>query len=180
MKLTKDCVLVVVDVQEAFRNVIKEFDEIAAQISIAVQGFQTLGLPIIITEQYPKGLRETCGEILSVADENVQVIEKITFSSYNEPKFVEALTKLNVKQVVVCGLETHICVNQTVDDLLANNYEVHLLKDCVTSRFHYNKQIGLSKMTASGAINSSVEMALFEIMIDAKHAKFKEIQKLIK
>jgi nicotinamidase-related amidase len=180
MKLSKNCVLVVVDVQEAFRNVIKEFDEIAARISIAVQGFQALGLPVIITEQYPKGLRETCGEILGVVDGAAQVIEKITFSSYGEPKFVEALEKLNVNQVVVCGLETHICVNQTVHDLLANNYEVHLLKDCVTSRFHYNKQIGLSKMTASGAINSSVEMALFEIMDDAKHTKFKEIQTLIK
>ncbi len=180
MKLTKDCVLIVVDVQEAFRNVIKEFDEIAARISIAVQGFQILGVPIIITEQYPKGLRNTCGEILSVAEDTAQVIEKLTFSSYGEPKFVEALEQLNVKQVVVCGLETHICVNQTVHDLLANNYEVHLLKDCVTSRFHYNKQIGLSKMTASGAINSSVETALFEIMQDAKHAKFKEIQRLIK
>ena len=180
MKLTKNCVLIVVDVQEAFRNVIKEFDEIAARIGVAVQGFQILGLPIIITEQYPKGLRETCGEILSVADDTAQIIEKLTFSSYGEPKFVEALEKLNVKQVVVCGLETHICVNQTVHDLIVNKYEVHLLKDCVTSRFHYNKQIGLSKMTASGAINSSVEMALFEIMEDAKHAKFKEIQQLIK
>jgi nicotinamidase-related amidase len=100
MKLSKDCVLVVVDVQEAFRNVIKEFDEIAARISIAVQGFQALGLPVIITEQYPKGLRETCGEILSFADGNVQVIEKITFSSYDEPKFVEALEKLNVKRFI--------------------------------------------------------------------------------
>jgi nicotinamidase-related amidase len=180
MKLNKNCVLVVVDVQEAFRNATKEFDEIAARIAVAVQGFQILGVPIIITEQYPKGLRETCGEILSITDETVQIIEKITFSSYEEPKFVEALEKLNVTQVVVCGLETHICVNQTVCDLLANNYEVHLLKDCVTSRFHYNKQIGLAKMTASGAINSSVEMALFEIMRDAKHAKFKEIQRLIK
>jgi nicotinamidase-related amidase len=180
MKLTRDCVLVVVDIQESFRFAIKDFAEIAKKAAVAVKGFQILNVPVIITEQYPQGLRHTCGEVLMVANEKAEIIEKTTFSSYGEPKFVEALKKISPKQAVVCGLETHICVNQTVHDLLANNYEVHLLTDCVTSRFESDKQIGIAKMTKSGAINTSIETALFEIMGDAKHERFKEIQQLIK
>jgi nicotinamidase-related amidase len=180
MKLTRDCVLVVIDIQESFRFAIKDFAEIAKNAAVAVKGFQMLNVPVIITEQYPQGLRHTCGEVLMAANGKAEIIEKTTFSSYGEPKFVEALKKLSPKQVVVCGLETHICVSQTVHDLLANNYEVHLLNDCVTSRIEANKQIGIAKMTASGAINTSIEMALFEIMGDAKHERFKEIQQLIK
>ncbi len=180
MRLTRDCVLVVIDIQESFRFTIKDFAEVAKNSAVAVKGFQMLNVPVIITEQYPQGLRHTCGEVLMAAKGKAQIIEKTTFSSYGEPNFVEALKKLNPKQVVVCGLEAHICVNQTVHDLLANNYEVHLLNDCVTSRAEYNKQIGIAKMTKSGAINTSTETALFEIMQDAKHERFKEIQQLIK
>ena len=85
-----------------------------------------------------------------------------------------------VRQVVLCGLETHICVNQTAHDLLANDLDVHLLTDCVSSRYGHDKQAGLAKMQESGVIPSSVEMALFELMRDAKHEKFKEIQNIVK
>ena len=85
-----------------------------------------------------------------------------------------------VSQVAVCGLETHVCVNQTTHDLLHLGFEVHLLADCVVSRSRADKKIGLRKMLGSGAVPSSVEMALFEMMRDARHEKFKQIQHLIK
>lgn len=176
----ENTVLVVVDIQEAFRNVIKNFEKIAKRTALAVEGFQSLNVPILITEQYPKGLGHTAKEILEKLSEDFQAIEKSTFSSFDEPNFVDKLNETKAKQVVVCGLETHICVNQTVHDLLANGFQVQLLTDCISSRFDSDKKIGLKKMSASGAVNSSLEMALFELLVDSKHPKFKEIQNLIK
>jgi nicotinamidase-related amidase len=177
---TENTVLVVIDIQEAFRSVVEDFTPIASRSALAVKGFQTLNIPILVTEQYPKGLGRTAEEIIAVLPNDFQFIEKTTFSSFGEPNFVSELEKLKAKQVVVCGLETHICVNQTVHDLLANNFQVHLLSDCITSRFAQDKKVGLKKMTANGAVNSCLEMALFELMQDSKHSKFKEIQQLIK
>ena len=97
-----------------------------------------------------------------------------------EPESLEKLTALNISQAVICGLETHVCVNQTAHDLLGHGLEVHLLIDAVCSRSRVNKKAGLRKMFASGVVPSSVEMAVFELMRDAKHEQFKQIQDLIK
>lgn len=170
----------VVDIQEAFRDVIADFAAIAQRASIAVRGFQILGVPVIVTEQYPKGLGKTADEIKQVLPEDFEVFEKTAFSSCGAEHFVAKLEELGVKQVVLCGLETHVCVNQTAHDLLDRGFQVHVLCDCVTSRFEYNRLAGLAKMQRSGVIESSIEMAFFELMRDAKHEQFKEIQKLIK
>src|SRR5437870_5524196 len=103
--------LVVIDVQAGFRPIISEFAKTAANIAIAVQGFAQLGVPILVTEQYPKGLGHTVNEIASVLPETAKVIEKTSFSSCGSAPFVENFS--GVEQVVVCGLETHICVSQT-------------------------------------------------------------------
>jgi nicotinamidase-related amidase len=109
-----------------------------------------------------------------------EFIEKTAFSSCGATAFNERLEALEVKHVIVCGIEAHICVNQTVHDLLDAGYVVHLAVDCISSRLEQNKQAGLAKMRQSGALPSSLEMALFELMRDAKHSRFKEIQKLVK
>ena len=172
--------LVVVDLQEAFRGAIPDFPLIAERASIAVRGFQILGLPIIITEQYPKGLGRTTEEILFSLPDDFEPIEKTTFSSCGASPFYEKLRESNVSQVVLCGLETHICVNQTAHDLLTKAFEVHILHDAVGSRFDTDKQTALSKMQMNGVVPSSVEMALFELLRDSKSEQFKEIQNLIK
>lgn len=172
--------LVVVDIQEGFRAVIPDFAKLAARVAIAVRGFQLLDLPILVTEQYPKGLGRTADEIKQALSVDTQAYEKTAFSSCRASDFVDKLTEFGVKQVVLCGLEAHICVNQTAHDLLERGFQVHLLCDAISSRFEYNRLAGLAKMTRSGAIESSVEMALFELMGDARHPKFKEIQALIK
>ena len=172
--------LVVVDIQEAFRDVIPDFVTIAQRASIAVRGFQILGVPVVVTEQYPKGLGKTADEIKQVLPEDFEVFEKTAFSSCGAGQFIEKLEELGVKQVVLCGMETHVCVNQTAHDLLDRGFQVHVLCDCVTSRFEYNRLAGLTKMRRSGVIESSIEMAFFELMRDAKHEHFKEIQNLIK
>jgi len=170
----------VVDFQEAFRSPINDFAQIASRISIAVRGFQMLNLPVIVTEQFPKGLGRTSEEILFSLPPDFEVIEKTAFSSCGADAFVEKLRATGATQIALCGLETHVCINQTAHDLLSENYEVHLLTDCVSSRFTQDKETALRKMQASGVVPSSVEMALFELMRDAKHEQFKEIQDLIK
>ncbi len=172
--------LVVVDIQEAFRNAIPDFAVIASRASMAVRGFHILGVPVLVTEQYPKGLGRTAEEILMVLADDDAVFEKTAFSSCGAEPFAAKLTELGITQVVLCGLETHVCVNQTAHDLLDRGFHVHLLTDCVGSRFEHDKLAGIAKMQSSGVVPASIEMALFELMTDAKHEKFKEIQALIK
>lgn len=173
-------VLLVVDVQEAFRNPIGNFAVIASNIARAVSGFEILSLPIILTEQYPKGLGPTAEEIRFSLPDEFEAIEKMTFSAFGSADVRIRLEGSGAKQVLLCGVETHVCINQTAHDLLAAGCDVHLLTDCVGSRFDHDKLAGLEKIKAAGVVSSSVEMALFELMGDASHEKFKEIQALIK
>lgn len=173
-------VLVVVDLQEAFRSPIPDFAIIVEKTSIAVRGFAILDVPIIVTEQYPKGLGRTADEILLSLPDTAETLEKTAFSSCGANSFSEKLKALNAKQIVLAGIEAHICVNQTAHDLLNEGYQVHLLQDCVSSRTTHDKHTGIEKMRMSGVIPSNVEMALFELMRDAKHEKFKEIQAFVK
>ena len=172
--------LLIIDMQEAFRASVKDFDKFAQRIVVAVKGAQLLNLPIIVTEQYPKGLGHTAQEIAEALPPDLEILEKTTFSSCGAQHFKEQLQQRDIKYVLVAGIEAHICVNQTVHDLLAADFKVHLLTDCITSRNKRDRKPAVAKMQASGAISSSVEMALFELMRDAKHEQFKAIQGLIK
>jgi isochorismate hydrolase len=166
--------------QEAFRSAIGDFALIASRIPIAIRGFMALGVPVLVTEQYPRGLGKTAEEITLTLPTDFEIVEKTSFSCCGEPAFVQRLQDAGVKQVAICGIETHVCVNQTTHDLLEMGYQVHVLTDCVGSRFEHDKQAGLAKMTSSGAVASSVEIALFEMMRDSKNPCFKDIQALVR
>ncbi len=166
--------------QEAFRTKIEIFSEVAQRIATMAKAAELLQLPIVVTEQYPKGLGHTAKEIMDVLPDDLEIIEKTTFSSCGVEPFQSQLNKLEAKQIIVCGIEAHICVNQTVHDLIAAGFQVHLLTDCIASRVKENKKIAIRKMELSGAIPSSLELAIFEIMRDAKHEQFKAIQGLVK
>lgn len=170
----------VIDVQEGFRGSIPDFAQIAANISLFLRGAKILDVPVIVTEQYPKGLGRTADEILLALDADTDPLEKTAFSSCGATGFVSSLKELEIEQVIVSGIEAHICVNQTVHDLLDAGFQVHVLTDCVSSRFEVNKSVALNKMFQSGAVPSTMEMALFELMRDAEHEHFKEIQGLVK
>ena len=169
--------LIVVDIQEAFRNAIPTFPIVASRASIAVRGFSTLGVPVIVTEQYPKGLGPTAPEL---AGKLGTVPAKTAFSCGECGELFEGLEKKGIHRVLVCGIEAHVCVNQTAHDLLTRGFQVHLLTDCVCSRFEHDQAAGLAKMKASGVLPSSIEMAFFELMRDSKHPKFREVQELIR
>ena len=172
--------LAIIDVQEAFRQHIPDFAEVAARCALVAHAARLLGLPFVVTEQYPKGLGRTAPEIRAVLPEDFEPIEKTAFSSCGAKRFVEQLEHAGARQVVLCGIEAHDCVNQTAHDLLARGYRVHLLTDSISARAEHNKQVGLQKMRQSGALPSSTEMALFELMRDARHEQFKAVQKLVK
>lgn len=172
--------LVVIDMQEAFRSSIHEFSETATRIARLIEGVRLLKLPILVTEQYPKGLGRTAREILRALPADVEPIEKTAFSCCGAASFTEQLQQTNARQLLLCGIEAHICVNQTTHDLLERGYQVHLLRDCITARSASNVEIGLQKMQQSGALCSSTELALFELLRDAQHEQFKAVQKLIK
>ena len=172
--------LLIIDMQEAFRDKIKDFDKYARRIATVARGAQLLNVPIVVTEQYPKGLGHTAEEIMEVLPKGIEIIEKTAFSSCGAQACQTKLQNLQAQNILVVGIEAHICVNQTVHDLLAMNLRVHLLTDCITSRAKNDRKTAFAKMQQSGAIPSSVEMALFELMRDAKHEQFKAIQGLIK
>jgi len=176
---SSDTVLLVIDVQESFRSVMKDFDTMVAGCVRLVETFRALELPILVTEQYPKGLGATVGELKSVLGP-LPILEKTAFSSYRCAGLPEQLSQTVARGILVCGIETQVCVSQTVHDLLAAGYRVHVAADAVESRHAMDREMALRKMEASGAILTTTEAAAFELLADAKHPKFKEVQSFFK
>ena len=166
--------LVVIDVQEAFAKAVDGFQEIARQTAILARGARELDLPVLVTEQYPRGLGDTVPAVRE-ALAGAQRLPKTVFSAAR----AEGFDLAGRDQALVCGIETHVCVNQTVHDLLAGGVEVHVAIDAVGSRTAANRELGLRKMAESGAILTSVETALFELLGAAGSDEFKTIQKLV-
>jgi isochorismate hydrolase len=166
--------------QEAFRPVIPDFGEIATRIGKAVQGARLLEVPVLVTEQYPRGLKHTAVEIAEHLGTDSKIIEKMCFSSCGDESFQAQIIGRNIKQIVVSGIEAHICVFQTALDLLSQGLEVFLLVDCITSRKRESKEVALERLIKAGAVPSNLEMALFEMMRTAESPQFKAVQGLIK
>ena len=176
-KLKKeDCLLLVIDIQERLIPVIHQYEEVIRNANILLKGMEILGVPVIITEQYPKGLGNTCKEIL--LGEDAKVMEKITFSCLANDYIKESVQ--SKKQIIICGVEAHICVLKTALDLLDEGYQVHLITDAVSSRKKENKQVAIERMKQSGVFVSSTEMILFQLLDKAGTDEFKLISKLIK
>lgn len=177
MKLDRDrAALVVVDIQEAFRKAVPTFDEVARATGKLVEGAAALGVPIVVTEQYPRGLGSTVPEVAERLPEGVEPLEKVRFSAAE----AEGFDLGDRDQAIVCGIETHVCVNQTVLDLLERDIETHVVADAVGSRTEANRELGLAKMERAGALLTGVEVALFELLRGADAPEFKAVQALIK
>jgi len=167
--------LIVVDVQEGFRKAIPDFDRVAKAAVTLINGAEVLGVPIVVTEQYPKGLGETAVEVAEHLPEGSEPLEKVRFSAAE----AEGFSLDGRDQALVCGIESHVCVSQTTIDLLEAGVEVQVPLDGVGSRTEENKRVGLHKMERAGAILTSVEAALFELLGGAGTDEFKLIQRLI-
>lgn len=170
--------LLVIDVQERLMPVIYESEKIFANVNKLLRGAEILSLETIITEQYPKGLGNTCKEVQ--LPENPNIIEKVCFSCMLSEPVNEQLKLTNIKDIIVCGVESHICVLKTTLDALKAGYNVHVVADAVSSRTAENKQLALERMRQSGAFIASTEMILFMLLEQAGTDDFKAISKLIK
>jgi len=171
--------LVVIDVQEKFAAAIPFFDGIVKNVVALIKGFQEFNLPILLTEQYPKGLGKTVREIADCLPAP-DVIEKTTFSSMQTPEFADGISALGHKDFVVCGIEAHVCVHQTVCDMLFKGYRVWVPWDATGSREPRNRDLAMGRMEKAGAIPTSTEMHLFEMAQRAGTDSFKKIQGWIK
>ena len=172
-------VLLLIDVQGKLAHLMDQRDTLFENLQKLIQGARILELPILLTEQYPDGLGPTLLEIARLMPD-VKPISKISFSCCREEKFMASLQTLDRRQVLVCGIETHVCVQQTVSDLLDRGYEVHLAADAVSSRTAENRRIGIDKMKGAGAVITSVETALFELLEQAGGDRFKKMLTVVK
>ena len=174
-----DCRLVVVDVQGKLAQLMHDKDTLFKNIRILIQAAKILNIPILWCQQVPEALGPTIPEITELLADS-RPINKSSFSCCGCEEFNKGTEKLGRKQILLCGIETHVCVYQTAVDLLAKNFEVTILADAVSSRTPSNKDIGLKRMAAQGADISSTETALFEILKTAQHPNFKQIARLVK
>jgi len=172
--------LLIVDIQERLIPAISGINEVIANTGKLIFGCRRLEIPIIITEQYPKGLGPTDERISSALGNLYEPMEKMTFSCCGPDEVNETIAATDAKQILICGIEAHVCVLQTVLDLLHRDYQVHIAADAVSSRTEQNKRVALDRMGAAGAVISCTESALFELMERAGTPEFKEISKIIK
>ena len=175
----EDTVLVVVDVQERLLPVIHGHEALLANIVRLVRGAQILEVPVICSEQYPKGLGPTVGQ-LAEALAGVDRQEKITFSCLRDDGLARTLENTGKSTLLVCGIESHVCVTQTVLDAIEKGLSVHVAADAVSSRNPENKRTALERLAAAGATITSTESALFELLGRAGTEQFKAISRLVK
>lgn len=172
-------VLLMIDLQEAYRGKLANEPRVVATATKLLDAAELLGIPVVVTEQYPKGLGPTRDELVSHLPAGARRFEKTSFSCLGAPGLREHLRELGREQVVVGGIETHVCVCQTVHDLLVSDFQPHLVRDAVSARFALEDETGFAKMLASGAVPACLEGVLFEWLGDARAKEFKAAHRLV-
>lgn len=177
-----NAVLVIIDVQEKLMPVIDRREDVEQNVERLIRGCHIVGVPIVVTEQYVKGLGSTAGVVRRALEETAgyRPIEKDCFSAYGCAAFAAQLAALERTQVIIAGVETHVCVYQTAGDLLATDHRVTVVADAVSSRTAGNRDIALRRLVADGAQLSSTEMALFELARVSGTDEFRAISRLVK
>ena len=175
----KNAVLLLVDVQGKLARLMHEKERLFDNLQKLIKGIQVLGIPVLWVEQNPAGLGPTIPEVADLLP-SVTPISKMSFSSCRNDRFLQALKNLDRNQVLIAGIETHICVYQTAADLVDMGYEVQVVTDAVSSRSAENKAIGLERMRDAGASWTSVETALFELLAVAEGEPFRALLKIVK
>lgn len=175
----EDAAVLVVDIQERLAVVMDEREKVVANAGHLIAAAKLLGVPVVHTEQYPKGLGPTVPE-LRAALAPAAPVEKLTFDCCGEPSFAPALGQTGRTTVIVCGMEAHICVLQTVLGLLAQGLAVHVAADAVCSRKPENARVALELMRDAGAVVTCTETVMFQLLVRAGTPEFKEIQRRIR
>jgi len=178
--LAKDVVAMLVDYQSKLVPAMEQKDSLLRNSLKLIKGLQVLHIPMVVTQQYTKGLGETIQEIKNILDTKTQYYEKITFSSMEEESIKAAVAEYEKKILLVCGIEAHVCVLQTVIDAIETGYQVIVVKDCISSRNLNDMETALIRMQQEGALITTSESILFELTRQAGDEIFKQILKLVK
>ncbi|OGU69932.1 MAG: hypothetical protein A2499_18690 [Stygiobacter sp. RIFOXYC12_FULL_38_8] len=171
-------VLLVIDIQERILPVIHDAETVVTNTLKLVNGFRIMNVPIYYTEQYPKGLGGTETRIKEALSDS-KLYEKLSFSCFGAGNLFDELKQKGIEQIVVCGVESHVCVQQTVLDLLANGFQVDLAADAVSSRRKFDYEIALNRMRSNGAEVTVTESILFELLNICGTDEFKAVSKLV-
>jgi len=172
-------VLLVIDLQESYRGKLREEERTLRGARRLLAAAAELAIPVLVTEQYPKGLGATREEIASALPADAMRFEKTSFSVAGAPGLLEQIRELGRDQVVLAGIETHVCVGQSAHDLLQAGLQVHAVRDAISARFALEDEMGFAKLLGSGVIPASVEAALFEWLRDSRAPEFKAIHRLV-
>ncbi|HLK12046.1 MAG TPA: hydrolase [Candidatus Binatia bacterium] len=173
-------VLLLIDLQEAYRPVLHGWDGVRDACAVLVRGASILELPLLVTEQYPRGLGRTAAEVAAHFRPGQPVLEKLSMSCCGSQAFMDALAASGRKQVLVAGIETHACVNQTVHDLIAAGYQVHVARDATSSRQMADATVAWERMRGAGMLATTSEQALLELVRTAEAPEFRPLQRLLK
>ena len=179
MLSSENSLVLIIDIQEKLVAALDKDIVVSNAIKVA-SAAKYLNIPVLLTEQYPKGLGHTVSKLMESLPEGSDVIEKTFFNALLEDGMLEKIKSYGKKQIVIFGIETHICVHQTASALVAEGFDVYVIKDACASRNNYEFKQGIEAMQANGVKVSCVEIALFEWLKGAKNPKFKEVQALIK
>jgi nicotinamidase-related amidase len=169
----------VIDMQEKLFPHVADRDLILKRTCMLIEGLKIFDIPILVTQQYPKGLGETINEIKGCLKE-FKPIDKVAFSCCGEQNFTKKLSNGDTENIIICGIETHVCVMQTALDLLDDGYQPIVVEDCVSSRQLNDKHIAIERMRREGVIITTYESILFEICAKAGTEPFKALSKLVK
>jgi nicotinamidase-related amidase len=175
----KETLLLVIDIQEKLAPAVFHSDRVIKNTGKLIRACKLLGVPVVHTEQYPKGLGRTVDE-LGVLIRDEPPFEKLSFSCCGNNEFMKRLRALGRNDILVVGMETHVCVYQTCVELLEFGYNVHLVTDAVSSRSEENRTLGIRCIERAGAAPTSTEMAIFELLRIAEGDTFKAISKIVK
>ena len=179
MLTTENTLLLVIDLQERLVPVMPRPEDLAQKAATMIAGCRILDVPIVVTQQYTKGLGNTVEEIAEALEE-FNPIEKVTFSCCNTEEFNDIITNAGRKNILVSGVEAHVCIQQTVQDLLERGYNVYVIADCISSRAETDLYYAEKRMEKAGAILTTMESVLFELLTRADHPKRKDISYLLK
>jgi hypothetical protein len=180
MRITRqDSIGLVIDIQERLLPHIYEYEALLKRTNVLIQGLKILDIPLKITEQYPKGLGPTVDSISTLISD-FSPNEKMTFSCCDSSEFARELEKSSRKNIIICGIEAHVCVLQTCIDLLQTGYQPVVIADAISSRNNDDKKIAIHRMRQEGAIISTTESILFELVRISGTSEFKEISRLVK
>lgn len=177
--LLEESLCLVIDIQEKLVPAMQNGEAMITQTRRLLQGLATLGLPLMLTEQYPQGLGSTISAIKELLPQTT-ALAKTSFSCCDDPAFLAELRACDRSTVIVCGMESHVCVQQTVIDLSALGFQPVVVADCVASRKDFDRQLSLQRMEREGAIIASLESLLFELTRAAGTDTFKAISRLVK